>query len=165
MMPTPPSDGVAVGESCDYPALRSRAVSRNAASHCRGRFLSASGFTAVGIGAALGAWLRWALAIWLNPVFPTIPLGTLSANLLGGFIIGGFLSVAGPCGFSPALRLLVVTGFLGGLTTFSTFSAETTILLLEARYGWALVAIVAHLLGSLGLTALGVVVVRDALAS
>lgn len=123
-----------------------------------------SGFVAVGIGAALGAWLRWALGIWLNPVFPVIPLGTLSANLLGGFIIGGVLSSAGPLAFSPALRLLLVTGFLGGLTTFSTFSAETTTLLLKARYGWALLAVAAHVLGSLGLTALGALLVRKAFA-
>jgi fluoride exporter len=127
--------------------------------------LPVSGFVAVGIGAALGAWLRWALGIWLNPIFPTIPLGTLSANLLGGFIIGGVLSCAGPMAFSPALRLLLVTGFLGGLTTFSTFSAETTTLLLEARYGWMLLAVAAHVLGSLALTALGVLVVRRALAA
>lgn len=96
------------------------------------------GLLAVGIGAALGAWLRWVLAIWLNPVFPTIPLGTLTANLLGGFTIGAVMSAAEPLGFPPVLRLLVVTGFLGGLTTFSTFSAETTTLLLQARYGLGL---------------------------
>jgi fluoride exporter len=127
--------------------------------------LPLSGFVVVGIGAALGAWLRWALGIWLNPIFPTIPLGTLSANLLGGFIIGGVLACVGPLAFSPALRLLLVTGFLGGLTTFSTFSAETTTLLLEARYGWALIAVGGHVLGSLGLTALGVLLVREMLAS
>jgi protein CrcB len=80
------------------------------------------------IGAALGAWLGWVLGIWLNPVFPTVPLDTLSANLLGGFIIGGVMSAADPPRFPPVLRLLVVTGFLGGLSTFSTFSAETTTL-------------------------------------
>jgi fluoride exporter len=127
--------------------------------------LPLSGFLAVGIGAALGAWLRWALGIWLNPIFPIIPLGTLSANLLGGFIIGGVLAYVGPLAFSPALRLLLVTGFLGGLTTFSTFSAEATTLLLEARYGWALLTVAVHVLGSLGLTALGFLLVRDALAA
>ena len=97
-----------------------------------------NGFLAVGVGAALGALLRWALGLWLNPLFLTVPLGTLCANLLGGFIIGGGMRAADPLGFPPAVRLLVVTGFLGGLTTFSTFSAETTTLLLQARYAWAL---------------------------
>jgi fluoride exporter len=60
----------------------------------------------------LGAWLRWAFGLWLNPIFPTVPLGTLSANLLGGFIMGGVMSMADPLGFPPAVRLLVVTSFL-----------------------------------------------------
>lgn len=122
--------------------------------------MPANGFLAVGVGAALGAWLRWAFGLWLNPIFPTVPLGTLSANLLGGFIIGGVMSAADPLGFPPAVRLLVVTGFLGGLTTFSTFSAETTTLLLQARYGWALVAIFMHVIGSLCMTTLGVFLIR-----
>lgn len=96
----------------------------------------------------------------MNPLFPTVPLGTLSANLLGGFIIGGVMSAADPLGFPPAVRLLVVTGFLGGLTTFSTFSAETTTLLRQARYGWALAAVFMHVAGSLGMTALGVLLIR-----
>jgi fluoride exporter len=112
------------------------------------------------IGAALGAWLGWVLGIWLNPVFPTVPLDTLSANLLGGFIIGGVMSAADPPRFPPVLRLLVVTGFLGGLTTFSTFSAETTTLLFQARYGWASAAILAHVAGSLCMTMLGVILIR-----
>ena len=119
-----------------------------------------SGFFAVGVGAVLGAWLRWALGIWLNPVFPTIPLGTLSANLVGGFIIGGVMGAADPLGFPPALRLLVVTGFLGGLTTFSTFSAEVTSLLLQGRFAWALAGIATHVLGSLSMTTLGVLLMR-----
>jgi fluoride exporter len=122
--------------------------------------LPLSGFLAVGVGAALGAWLRWAFGIWLNPVFPTVPLGTLSANLLGGFIIGAVMSAADPLGFTPVVRLLVVTGFLGGLTTFSTFSAETTTLVLQARYGWALGAILMHVAGSLCMTTLGVFLIR-----
>jgi CrcB protein len=122
--------------------------------------LPANGFIAVGFGAALGAWLRWALGLWLNPISPTVPLGTLSANLLGGFIIGGVMSAADPLGFPPAVRLLVMTGVLGGLATFSTFSAESTTLLLQARYGWALVAIFTHVAGSLCLTALGVFLIR-----
>jgi len=125
--------------------------------------LPVDGLLAVGVGAALGAWLRWVLGIWLNPVFPTVPLGTLSANLLGGFIIGGVMSAAEPLGFPPVLRLLVVTGFLGGLTTFSTFSAETTTLLLQARYGWAAAAIFGHVAGSLCMTLVGVILIRACL--
>ena len=83
--------------------------------------MSLYGFLAVGAGATTGAWLRWALGTWLNPVFPTVPLGTLTANLLGGLIIGGVMSAADPLAFPPAFRLLVVTGFLGGLTTFFDF--------------------------------------------
>jgi len=115
---------------------------------------------AVGSGAALGAWARWGLGLLLNPVFPTVPLGTLAANLVGGFIIGIFMSIADPLGFPPATRLLVTTGFLGGLTTFSTFSAEIMTLLLQLRYGWACVAIVAHLAGSLLMTGTGVFLAR-----
>lgn len=117
-------------------------------------------FLAVGSGAALGAWSRWGLGLLLNPVFPTLPLGTLAANLLGGFVIGIIMSVADPLGFSPATRLLVTTGFLGGLTTFSTFSAETMNLLLRHQYGWGCVAIVTHLGGSLLMTGAGVFLTR-----
>lgn len=144
-----------------HPCPQSIAAMRICCSRTEGLFfLPSSGFLAVGCGAAIGAWLRWALGVWLNPVFPTVPLGTLSANLLGGFIIGGVMSVADPLGLPPALRLLVVTGFLGGLTTFSTFSAETSTLLVQARYGWALAAIALHVAGSLSLTLLGIFLVR-----
>ncbi|HZF25323.1 MAG TPA: fluoride efflux transporter CrcB [Steroidobacteraceae bacterium] len=115
---------------------------------------------AVGVGAVLGAWLRWALGLVLNPVFPTLPLGTLVANLFGGFVIGIMMSGADPFGFSPTTRLLITTGFLGALTTFSTFSAETVTLLLRAQYGWAATLVLAHLGGSLLLTGAGVVLVR-----
>ncbi|MFP5406635.1 MAG: fluoride efflux transporter CrcB, partial [Gammaproteobacteria bacterium] len=84
-------------------------------------------FAAVGVGAAFGAWIRWGLGLLLNPVFSTLPLGTLAANLIGGYLMG--IALGGFEHFqtlSPAFRLLVTTGFLGGLTTFSTFSAETT---------------------------------------
>jgi len=120
----------------------------------------ASGFVAVGVGAVLGAWLRWALGLWLNPVFPAIPLGTLSANLIGGLLIGGIMAASGPLGLPPWLRLLSVTGFLGGLTTFSTFSAETATLLLTSRFGWAAASIGLHVAGSLAMTLLGVMLVR-----
>jgi CrcB protein len=112
-------------------------------------------FIAVGAGAALGAWLRWALSAWLNPVFPTLPLGTLAANLVGGLLVGLAMGWLLHTDASPTLKLLVTTGFLGGLTTFSAFSAETTTLLLRGDYGWALAASAAHLGGSLAMTLLG----------
>ncbi len=113
-------------------------------------------FIAVGIGAAIGAWLRWGLGLWLNPVLPELPLGTLSANLVGGYLIG--IAVAffmQHPGLSPEWRLLIITGFLGGLTTFSTFSAETVTLLARGQYAWSLAIIAAHLGGSLLMTVLG----------
>ena len=87
--------------------------------------MSLAAFSAVGLGAACGAWLRWGLGVWLNPVFVAIPLGTLVANLVGGLLMGVALAVIQlwPT-LSPALKLLLTTGLLGGLTTFSTFSAE-----------------------------------------
>jgi fluoride exporter len=119
--------------------------------------MTAAGFAAVGIGAALGAWLRWMLALALNATLPQLPLGTLAANLIGGYLIG--LAVAWfetTAGLAPELRLLIVTGFLGGLTTYSTFSGEAVALLMEARYGWAMAHIGGHLAGSLAMTVLGI---------
>lgn len=114
------------------------------------------GFAAVGIGAALGAWLRWGLGAWLNASLPQLPLGTLAANVVGGYLAGLALAwFALKPGVPPELRLLVVTGFLGGLTTFSTFSAEAVGLLARAQYGWAAAHIGSHLAGSLAATALG----------
>jgi CrcB protein len=121
-------------------------------------------FAAVGIGAACGAWLRWGLALLLNPIFPTLPLGTLAANLAGGFIIGIVMGIAEPMHLSVTMRLLLVTGFLGGLTTFSTFSAETTNLVLKGDYGWGLVIVATHLIGSLSLTGAGALLARAAIA-
>jgi fluoride exporter len=121
-------------------------------------------FFAVGVGAALGAWIRWGFGLWLNPVFPTVPLGTVAANLCGGFLMGIVMSAADPLGFAPATRLLLSTGFLGGLTTFSTFSAETTTLLLRQQYGWAGIIVAVHVGGSLLLTGLGLWVARVVLA-
>jgi fluoride exporter len=117
-------------------------------------------FFAVGFGAALGAWMRWGFGLWLNPVFPTVPLGTVAANLFGGFLMGIVMGAADPLGFAPATRLLLSTGFLGGLTTFSTFSAETTTLLLRHQYAWALFAVAVHVGGSLLLTDAGLLVAR-----
>lgn len=114
-------------------------------------------FLAIGIGAACGACLRWGLGLWLNPQLPELPLGTLAANLLGGYLIGVALAffMQHP-GLSPEWRLLIITGFLGGLTTFSTFSAETVTLLLRGQYLWGSGIIAAHLGGSLLMTVLGI---------
>jgi fluoride exporter len=119
------------------------------------------GLLAVGGGAALGAWLRWWLGIVLNPLFPTLPLGTLAANLVGGYLIGIALAVVSHFeALPPEIRLLVVTGFLGGLTTFSTFSAEATTLLGRGQYGWTAVLVVAHVLGSVAMTFAGIASMR-----
>ena len=106
---------------------------------------------AVAVGAALGAWMRWGLTIFLSQLHAHIQLGTLVANLLGGYLIGlalGFFDTA-PA-LSPAWRLFVITGFLGGLTTFSSFSAESMVLMQRGHYGWALAHVAVHLLGSVG---------------
>jgi CrcB protein len=115
----------------------------------------------ISVGAAAGALLRWFLAVRLNAAFPQLPPGTLLANLLGGYLIGIAMAIflAYPA-LSPQWRLLTVTGFLGGLTTFSTFSAEVVTALLEDRVAWALSTIVTHVLGSVAMTLLGVGTVR-----
>jgi fluoride exporter len=115
----------------------------------------------IAIGAALGALLRWYLANRLNALFPQLPPGTLSANLLGGYFIGVAMAVflTFPA-LSPEWRLLIVTGFLGGLTTFSTFSAEVVTALLEDRSLWAVLTVTVHVLGSVAMTLLGVGTVR-----
>lgn len=123
--------------------------------------MNALAFAAVGIGAALGAWLRWGLGIVLNPLFPTIPVGTLAANLVGGYLIGIAVEIfTQHAGIPPEVRLLVVTGFLGGLTTFSTFSAEAVVLLSRAQYGWAFALIALHLAGSISATLAGIATVK-----
>lgn len=111
---------------------------------------------AICIGASLGALSRWGLALWLTPG-GMIPWGTLAANLIGGYLIGVAIAVlqAMPQ-LDPVWRLLLVTGFLGGLTTFSTFSAEVVVYLLEARYGLAVGVAVLHVLGSLLMTVAGI---------
>ncbi len=90
-------------------------------------------FAAVGVGAAIGAWTRWGLSLLLNPVVSNLPLGTLAANLVGGFLIGIVMALAEPMSLSVTTRLLLVTGFLGGLTTFSTLLRRDGRALLEGR--------------------------------
>lgn len=110
---------------------------------------------AICIGASVGALSRWGLALWLNPG-GLIPWGTLAANLIGGYLVGVAIATfeAMPQ-LDPVWRLLLVTGFLGALTTFSTFSAEVVIYLTEARYGLAIGTALVHVLGSLLLTVAG----------
>jgi fluoride exporter len=116
---------------------------------------------AIAVGAALGAWLRWGLGLWLNPLNGALPLGTLAANLSGGYAIGLAVAWFGMHpGLAPEWRLFVITGLLGGLTTFSTFSAETVQLLQRQQYGWAFAAVSLHLFGSLTMTVLGMMTVR-----
>lgn len=114
-------------------------------------------FAFIGLGAALGAWARWGLGLWLNPVFPAVPLGTLAANLIGGYLIGAAVMVFHINVELPAeAKLFFITGFLGALTTFSTFSAEVVALLRTAQYGWAAASASLHLFGSLLMTGLGI---------
>nr|WP_275577150.1 fluoride efflux transporter CrcB [Dyella flava] len=123
-----------------------------------------SGFVAVGLGGALGCWMRWILGILLNPIFPTLPLGTLAANLSGGLIMGCMMGIFEHFQtLPPELRLFVMTGFLGGLTTFSTFSAEADTLLLRGQYLWFGTHVAVHLLGSLAMTILGIFLTRGLL--
>ncbi len=120
-----------------------------------------TGFLAVGIGAMLGAWIRWGLGAALNLIVPNLPLGTLAANLAGGYLIGIAVEFFSQQGEVPVeLRLLVITGFLGGMTTFSSFSAEVVGLLNSARYGWMALVIATHVVGSIVMTVLGVLSMR-----
>ena len=122
---------------------------------------SLGGWIAVGGGAAVGAWLRWGLSILLNPLFSTVPMGTLAANLGGGLLMGVAIEITTRHSLmSPELRLLLTTGFLGGLTTFSTFSAEATSLLLHREWSWSALLIGAHVAGSIALTVLGILIAR-----
>ncbi len=119
------------------------------------------GLVAVGFGAMLGAWLRWGLSAWLNGRVPHFPLGTLASNLIGGYLVGfavAFFAVRHD--LSPEMRLFAITGFLGGLTTFSTFSSEVTQLLLNGEYWTGGGLAFAHLGGSLALTVAGIATFR-----
>ena len=115
--------------------------------------MNLAAFVAVGAGAACGAWLRWGLGQWLNPAFVLVPLGTLVANLVGGLLMGLALALiqAWPA-MSPALKLLLTTGLLGGLTTFSTFSAEAFHLLQRGALGWLTLHLTLHVGGSVLMT-------------
>ena len=111
----------------------------------------------ISMGSALGALLRWLLGIKLNSIFTTIPPGTLTANLVGGYVIGVAIAYfAHAPDIAPEWRLLIVTGFCGGLTTFSTFSAEVVSLLQQGRLNWAMGAIAIHVSGSLLMTLAGI---------
>ncbi|MBR7200349.1 fluoride efflux transporter CrcB [Pseudomonas sp. 14A] len=110
----------------------------------------------IAVGASLGAWLRWLFGMKLNALFPTIPPGTVVANMVGGYIIGVAIAfLAASPTLSPEWRLLIITGFCGGLTTFSTFSAETVALIQEGKLLWALASVSLHVIGSLAMTAAG----------
>lgn len=117
-------------------------------------------FFAVGIGAALGAWLRWGLGLLLNALHPALPMGTLIANLVGAYLMGVLIALFAITTPSSELRLLLTTGFLGGLTTFSAFSGEAFTLLQRHQYAWAAVHISSHVIGSLIMTALGFMTVQ-----
>lgn len=108
---------------------------------------------AVGVGAALGAWLRWGLGIALNASI--LPLGTLLVNLIGGFLMGISLVFFMATPLQNEWRLFVMTGFLGGLTTFSAFSAEALALLQKQEYAWVSVHVLSHVFGSLMMVAIG----------
>lgn len=115
---------------------------------------------AVGSGAALGAWLRWGLSLWLNPLFLPLPLGTLVANLVGGLLMGVLMGAGELLPLPPQWRLFAGTGFLGGLTTFSTFSGEAAALIERGDYFWGGALVCAHVVGSVAATLLGLWLVR-----
>ncbi|MBP7080370.1 MAG: fluoride efflux transporter CrcB [Rhodocyclaceae bacterium] len=123
--------------------------------------MNAMSFVAIGVGAALGAWLRWGFGLWLNPLAGLIPMGTLVANLLGAYLIGVAVAVFhAQVDVSPEMRLFIITGFLGGLTTFSSFSAEVVALFQRAEYAWAVGTISLHLFGSILMTVLGILSIQ-----
>jgi CrcB protein len=123
--------------------------------------MSALSFVAIGSGAAFGAWLRWALGALINSVYPPMPLGTLAANLLGSFLMGLALVLLVERGlFPPEIRLAAITGFLGSLTTMSTFSAEAMILIARADYAIAAGLVSLHVAGSILMIFVGVATAR-----
>ena len=118
------------------------------------------GFLSVGLGAAFGAWLRWWLGMLFNPVFPSLPLGTLAANLLGGYLVGVAVAFFSHSSLPPEARLFVITGCMGGLTTFSTFSAEVVTAFSRSEYLWGSIEAGVHLFGSFAMTAFGMLTVN-----
>ena len=111
---------------------------------------------AIGLGAMFGAWTRWGLGMLLNPIFPLIPLGTLTANLVGGFCMGAIMvTLLDHSTVRPELVLMITTGFLGSLTTFSAFSAETMFHISRQDYLWCALTICVHVFGTLIMTGLG----------
>ena len=126
--------------------------------------MSWTGFLAVGLGGAIGCWIRWMLGVLLNPLFITVPLGTLAANLTGALIMGCMMGLIEHFQtLPPEVRLFVMTGFLGGLSTFSTFSAEANTLLLRGQLLWFGIHVAVHLIGSLSMTILGIFLTRGLL--
>lgn len=115
--------------------------------------MNVAAFAAVGAGAACGAWLRWGLGLWLNPASAVLPLGTLAANLAGGFLMGVALALVQALpSLSPTLKLALTTGLLGGLTTFSSFSAESFHFLQRAAWGGFALHLLVHVAGSVLMT-------------
>jgi fluoride exporter len=120
---------------------------------------------AIGLGAAGGAWLRWGLGLIFNATLKNIPLGTFLANLVGGFLIGVAVEFfSHNTQLSPEWKLLIITGFLGGLTTFSTFSVESVQLIQSGRVGWAAILIGIHVFGSILMTVLGLSLCKSLMA-
>lgn len=111
---------------------------------------------AVSVGGGAGCLFRWWLGLQLNALFPTIPPGTLAANVIGGYIIGIAVGYFSGSAVPPEWRLFVITGFCGGLTTFSTFSAEVVLLMQQGRLAWACAEIATHVVSSLVMTFLGI---------
>lgn len=123
--------------------------------------MSLPGWLAVGLGAALGAWLRWGLSLLLGSAHGVLQIGTLAANLIGGYLVGLALAFfSSQPQLDPAWRLFIITGALGGLTTFSSFSGESFALLERGQIGWALLHTSLHLFGSLLLCAAGFATLR-----
>lgn len=124
--------------------------------------LNMSNALAIALGATLGAWARWLLGILFNQLLPNLPLGTLAANLIGGLLMGMTLAFVGLGKLdNNCLRLLITTGFLGGLTTFSAFTGESLNLLQKQEYFWAAIHTSSHVVGALLMAAIGYAVVQN----
>ncbi|UCE32721.1 MAG: fluoride efflux transporter CrcB [Burkholderiales bacterium] len=117
--------------------------------------MTPAGLVAVGLGAAVGAWCRWGLSALLNRLHPALPLGTLVANVIGAFLMGAALGLLERQAWAPEWRLLAVTGFLGGLTTFSAFTGESLQLIHRGAYGWVVGHTAIHVLGTLAAALIG----------